>query len=56
MRIQRPGAKKALASGHKMNMGGNVVALGGERHYTQNKETNEKTGINYEQGRDVMCA
>ncbi len=39
--------KKVLGSTHKMIKGGNVVVLDGERSYTQNKETNEKTRIKY---------
>ena len=49
LRTQCADAKKVLRSVHKMNMGGNVVVLDGDRSHTQNKETNEKTRINYEQ-------
>ena len=55
MRNQRADVKKVLGSVHKMNVGGNVVVLDGERSYTQNKETGRKTRINYEQGQYVMC-
>ncbi len=54
LRIQHADVKKALGSVHKMNMGGNVVVLDGERSSVQNKETNEKTRITYEQGQCVM--
>ncbi len=47
-------AKKVLGSVHKMNMGGNVVVLGGDISYVQNKETSKKTRINHEQGQYVM--
>ena len=49
MKVQRADVKKALCSVLKMNLGGNVVVLDGERSYVQNKETNKKTRINYEQ-------
>jgi hypothetical protein len=54
LRIQRADVKKVLGSVHKMNLGGNVVVLDGERSYMQNKETGKKTRINYEQGQYVM--
>ncbi len=38
-----------------MNLGGSMVVLDGDRSYTQNKESNEKTQINDEQGQCVMC-
>ena len=50
MRVQRADVKKVLCSAHKMNPGGNVVALDGGRSYTQNKENGQKTRINYEEG------
>ncbi len=53
-RIQCADLKKVLGSVHKMNTGGSVVVLGGDESYTQNKETNKKTRINYEQGQCVM--
>ncbi len=37
LRIQRVDAKKVLGSVHKMNIGGNVVVLGGERSYVQKR-------------------
>ncbi len=37
-----------------MNMGGNVVALGGERSYTQSKDMRKKTRIKHGQGQCVM--
>ncbi len=40
--------KKVLGSVHKMNVGGNVVVLGGDESYAQNKETSEKTQTNDE--------
>ncbi len=54
LRIQRADVKKVLGSARKMSTGGNVVALDGDRSYTQNQETNEKTRISYEQGQRVM--
>ena len=53
LRIQRADVKKVLGSAHKMNMGGDAVVLDGDKSYTQNKETNKKTRINYEQGQCV---
>ena len=55
LRIQLVDVKMVLGSVRKMNTGGNVVALGGDESYAQNKETNEKTRINYEQGQHVSC-
>ncbi len=37
-----------------MNLGGGVVVLGGDESYTQNKETGQKTRIEYEGGQRVM--
>ena len=54
LRIQRADGKEVLGSVHKMNMGGNVIVLDGEKSYMQNKETSKKTRINYEQGQYVM--
>ena len=54
MRIQCADVKKVLGSVHKMNMGGNVIVLDGEKSYMQNKETSTKTRINCEQGQYVM--
>ena len=50
LRIQRADVKKALGSARKMNMGGNVVVLDGDKSYMQDKEANETTRISYEQG------
>ncbi len=44
-KIQRTEIIKVLGSAHRMNMGGNVVVLDGEKSYTQNKETGKKTSI-----------
>jgi hypothetical protein len=55
MKIQCADVKKVLGSVHKMNMGGNVVVLDGRRSYMQNKETGQKTRIEYESGQYVMC-
>ncbi len=38
----------------KINVGGNVVVLGGDRSYTQNKKTGQKTRFKYEDGQFVM--
>ncbi len=46
--------KKVPGSVHKINMGGKVVVLDGDRTHMQNKETDEKPRINYEQGQHVM--
>ena len=50
MRIQCADVKKASRSVHKMNLGGNVIALDGGRSYTQNDENGQKTRINYDAG------
>ncbi len=52
-RIQCADAKKVLGSVHKMSVGGNVVVLDGDASHMQNKETKQKTRINYEQGQYV---
>ncbi len=54
MRIQRADVKKALCSVRKMNLGGNVVVLHGEKSYAQNESTSRKTRINYGDGQRVM--
>ena len=54
MRAQCADVKKVLCSVHKMNLGGNVVVLDGGRSYMQNKETGQRTRINYEEGQCVM--
>ena len=54
MRIQRADVKKVLGSAHKMNVGGNVVVLDGEKSYMQNKTTMKKTKIEYEDGQYIM--
>ena len=54
VRVQCADVKKALCSVHKMSLGRNVVVLDGGRSYTQNKETGQKTRINYEEGQYVM--
>jgi hypothetical protein len=50
MRTQRRDIKKVLCSAHKMNLGGDAVVLDGGESYTQNKETGQRTRINYEEG------
>jgi hypothetical protein len=46
--------------GHEIDLGKevdvviNVVVLDGRRSYTKNKETGQKTGIEYEKGQYVM--
>ncbi len=52
--IQRADVKKALGSVYKVNTGGNVVALDGDRSFMQNKTTGQKTTSKYEDGRYVM--
>ena len=54
MKIQCTDVQKALGSVHKMNMGGNVVALDSEKSYMQNKKTGQKMRIEYEGGQYVM--
>ncbi len=46
--------KKALGSVHEMSMGGKAVVLDGDERYTQNKDTNQKSRINYEKGQHLM--
>ena len=53
-RVQCADAKKLLCSVHKMNMGGNVVVLDGEKSYMQHKESGRRTRIEYEDGQYVM--
>lgn len=45
---------KVLGSVRKMNKGGNVVVLDGEKSYMQNKKTGQKSRIHYEDGQYVM--
>ena len=45
---------KVLGSVHKMNKGGNVVVLDGDRSYMQNKRTGQKSNIHYEDGQYVL--
>jgi hypothetical protein len=45
---------KVLGAVHKMNAGGNVVALDGARSYMQNKKTGQKTRIEYDNGQYDM--
>ena len=54
MKIQCAEVKQFLGSVHKMNMGGNVVVLDGKKSYMQNKESGQKTKIEYEGGQYVM--
>ncbi len=55
MRVQCDDVKKVLCSVHKMNLGGNDVALGGGKSCMRNKANGQKTRINYEEGQCVMC-
>ncbi len=55
MKIQHADVKKVLGSVHKMNLGGSVEVLDGNKSYVQNKETGQKTRIEYEDGQCVMC-
>ena len=52
--MQCADVKKVLCSVHKMNMGGNVVVLDGERSYMQHKESGRRTRIEYEGGQYVI--
>ena len=54
MRGQGADVKKVLCSVHKMNLGGNVVVLDGEKSYMQNKESGRRTRIEHEDGQYVM--
>jgi hypothetical protein len=54
IKIQCADVTKVLGSVHKMNMGGNAVVLDGRRSYMQNKETSQKTRIEYEGGQYIM--
>ena len=45
---------KVLGSVHKMNKGGNVVVLDGDKSYMQNKKTGQKSRIHYENGQYVV--
>ena len=54
LKIQCADVRSVLGSVHKMHLGGNVVALDGDRSYTQNKETRRRTRIVYDQGKYVM--
>ncbi len=39
---------------HKMNMGGYVVVLGGDRSYIHDKVAGQRTWINHEDGQYIM--
>ena len=54
MRMTCADVKKVLGSVHRMNRGGNVVVMDGERSYMQNKKTGRKTRIHYENGQYVL--
>ena len=54
MKVQCADVRKVLCSVHKMNMGGNVVVLDGEKSYMQHKESGRRTQIEYEDGQYVM--
>ncbi len=54
MKTQCADVKKVLGSVHKMNLGRDVVVLGGNESYVQSKETGQKTRIEYEGGQCVM--
>ena len=54
MRVQCADVNKVLCSVHKMNLGGNVVVLDGEKSYMQNKTTMKKTKIDYKNGQYIM--
>ncbi len=53
MKIQCAEVKKVLGSVHKMNMGGNIFVLDGMKSYMKNKETGQKTKIEYEGGQHI---
>ena len=55
MKVQCADVKKVLCSVHKMNVGGNVVVLDGEKSYMHNKESGQKAKIRYEDGQYVLC-
>ena len=54
LKMQCTDIKKTLGSVHRMNQGGNVVALGGDQSYMVNKKTHQKTRIKYEDGQCVF--
>ena len=54
MTMQRAGVHKTLASGHRMNQGGNKVVLDGKSSYIEHKATGKKTPIQYEDGQYVF--
>ncbi len=54
MRVQCADVTKVLFLVHKMNLGGSVVVLDGVNSYMQNKESGQKTRIDYEEGQCVM--
>ncbi len=47
LRVQRADVKKALGSVHKMNSGGNVIALYGDKSFMQNMGTSKTTRITH---------
>ncbi len=54
MKIQGTGVETVLGSVRKMNVGSNVVVLDGKRCHVRNKETSQKTRIDYEAGQRVL--
>ena len=54
LRVQCADVKKTLGSVHRMNQGGNVVVLDGDRSYMVNKRTHQKTRIKCEDGQYVI--
>ena len=54
LKMQCADVKKTLGSVHKMDQGGNVVVLDGNRSYMVNKKTMQKTRIQYEDGKYVF--
>ncbi len=53
-KIQCADVKKVVGLVHKMNMRGKVVVLDCNKSYMQNKESGQKTRIEYEGGQHVM--
>ncbi len=54
-KTQHARVKKVVGSAHKMNTGGNAAVPHGEKSHTQNKKTGQKTRVDYEGARCVIC-
>ncbi len=54
MRVQCAEMQKVLGSVHRMNLGGNVVVMDGEKSYAHNKASGQRTRIKYDDAQYVM--